>query len=149
MKEDTAESRLKETLFIVEATSFEKHCLWLQFSNTSPNRLYPETPPVKWEQLDGFLITVGTYHTHPICISAQWDRINGELVMFWEATSNVVNHTIIKKWLNDNFKGKYDNGTRSAKSDAMNFGHCLQAIREKTISKNLQIIVELSEKVST
>lgn len=38
--EDTAESRLQDTLFIVEANSFETHCLWLHFAHNSPSRCY-------------------------------------------------------------------------------------------------------------
>ena len=37
---------------------------------------------------------------------------------------------MLDKWLDKYFTTKYDNNTRSATCDAMNFGHCLSAIRE-------------------
>ena len=123
---DTSESRLTRTLFIVEASSFEQLCLWSEHAADSASRRFT---PRQWEQLNpGWSVTVGNIGARPVCLSANWARIDGQLVMFWEATSEVVDYAQIKKWLSRHFNGKWDHGTRDATADAMNFHHCLAAI---------------------
>jgi hypothetical protein len=51
------------------------------------------------------------------------------LVAFIEAVSQLVDHTVIDKYLEINCNPKYDNGTRQARTDAMNFCHCVHHIR--------------------
>jgi hypothetical protein len=143
---DTAETRLAKSIFLVEADSFAQHQLWAQHSGQS---LYPNWDtrknqrayePLKWEQVgNGWIVTTGTSgrgkKARPINISLNWAWIEGQLVTFWYACSQVVDHVVVEKWLKENFKAKYDNGTRSATCDAMNFGHCLSAIREANKQK--------------
>jgi hypothetical protein len=50
--------------------------------------------------------------------------------MFYEATSQVVNHQKIDEWIKKHFNGKWD-GSRSARCDANNFHLCIQAIMEQ------------------
>lgn len=128
---DTAESRLKKTLFIVEATSNEVQGFWRDHAkeNTfNPNPHY--TAKVTWEQMDGWLVTVGHYTKRPVCISVMFNKLDGHIIMFWEPTSQLVDHKMIDKWLEKNFTGTYDKGYRRASCDASNFGHCLSAIRD-------------------
>ena len=128
---DTAESRLKRTKFIVAATSNEQHQFWVDHAkqNTlNPNTFYAQK--VEWQQMDGWHVTVGHFHKRPVCISVMWNKLDGHLVMFWEAVSQLIDYAMIEKWLDENFKGKYDGGNRRACCDASNFGHCLSAIRE-------------------
>jgi hypothetical protein len=125
---DTAESRLVKTMFIVEATSTEQHFLWSQWCKDS---LSPTFGKLKWEQLNpGWLVTVGKIGKRPCCISVAWNRIEGQLVMFWHQCSQVTDSLQAEKWLEDNFKGTWDNGRRRASTDAMNFHHCIDAIQE-------------------
>lgn len=121
---NTAESRLKKTLFIVEATSFEMHMLWERHVYKNPN-------PLKWEQMDGWLVTVGHLKKRPCCISVFWVKIDNQLIMFWYPTSQFVDHLMIDKWLGEHFCGKWDNQRRRAECDANNFYHCISAIKEK------------------
>lgn len=133
---DTAENRLKQTFFIVEATSNEQHMLWEQLSSDSIYKILdrdgkPAYPQVKWEQISmGFGVTVGEVYKHPVFISLNWARINGKFVMFYHPTSQLIDYRKIDKWLEENFKGTYDNGTRRASTDVSNFAHCLNAIKE-------------------
>lgn len=129
MIDDTAESRLKETLFVVEATSFEQHCLWQQFAENSPYRI-SQYGRLRWEQMDGWLITIGHIEDHPVCMTVSWAKINGHLVMFWDQCSRVTDSVMAEAWINEHFKGKWDNGNRLAQTDANNFHHCVHAIRE-------------------
>lgn len=128
MSDETAESRLAKTLFVVEATSFETQCLWAENSKDSNCRRFT---PRRWEQVSpGWLVTVGELDYRPVCISMSWARIDGRLVMFWYPTSQVVDTVQIEKWLEKHFTGKWDGGTRNAQTNAMNFHHCLDAIDE-------------------
>jgi len=128
--EDTAENRLKDALFIVEATNQEQYWLWNENAKESRNSI--RNPALKWEQVNpGWGIHVGELDNRPIMISVQWARIEGFLVMFWYQCSQVTDSVQAEKWLHENFKGTYDNGTRRAWCDAANFHHCVGAIREK------------------
>lgn len=124
----SAEELLKETVFIVECNSFEQHCLWAQHATESPH--YPDYPKVKWEQMYGWLIQVGKLAKRPVCISVQFVKIDGYIVMFWYECSQVADLVQTEKWLEKHFTRKWDKGTRYASIDAMNFGHCLSAIKE-------------------
>lgn len=136
--DDTAENRLKETLFVVEATSFEEQALWCTHAaiNSSERKIYGKA--VSWKQMHGWLVTVGEFHKHPVCVSMHWNLIDGYPVMFYYATSRIVDHTMIDEWIDAHFSGTWDNGHRRAKTDAMNFHHCIHAIREKISNRNLQ-----------
>ncbi len=131
---DTAEERLKHTLFIVEGDAFR---LWERHSGES---IYPpwnrcENKPAcetqKWEQVSaGWGINVGELDKRSVMIDAQWYRIDGQWVMFYHGCSQVVDHAMIDKWLAKHFTGTYDRGTRRASCDEQNFHHCLDAIEE-------------------
>ena len=121
MNQDTAESRLSETMFIVEATSFEQHCLWEKHHKE-----------LDWEQINsGWLVTVGELDGRPCCISTSWARIESQLVMFYNQCSQVTDTLQTYAWLHKYFKGTWSNGRRVASTDAQNFHLCLSAIREK------------------
>lgn len=127
----TAEKLLKKTIFIVEANSFEHLSLWQQHSTQSPNQAsFGYGKPLVWEQMNGWWIQIGKIAQRPICINLQFDKLDGCIICFYDSTSQLVDHAMIDKWLDKHFKGEYDNGTRRAQCDAMNFGHCLSAIRE-------------------
>ena len=123
---DTAESRLAKTLFIVEANRFEQQSLWERYAYSTMSR-----GDFIWEQMDGWLVTVGKLHGRPICIDVFWNKIEGQLVMFWHPTSALVDHKMIDNWLDENFHGTYNKGLRRASCDAQNFHQCISAIKEK------------------
>ena len=129
---DTAENRLKHTFFLVEANSFEQHELWSRYS---PQSIYettyrgkPAYNKVNWEEWNhGWGVHVGEVYKRPIYISVMWARIEGKFVCFWYPTSEMVDYRKINKWLDEHFKGTYDNGRRSV-CDASSFHDCLHAI---------------------
>lgn len=124
---DTAESRLKETLFCVQATSFEQHELWSRWcvENTEATRPVFE----KWEQLGGWGVVVGELDGRPVCVSMDWVRMSGHCVMFWEAVSQVVDSLQVEAWFAKHFTRTWDGGRR-AMTDAGNFHHVMDAIDE-------------------
>ncbi len=131
---DTAEERLKHTLFIVEGSSYRLWCqhsaetLFPPWNQREDKRAYPAR---KWEQVTSNpVITVGYFGKRPINLSTAWYRIDGQWVMFWEACSQVVDHKLIDAWFDKHFTGTYDRGTRRASGDEGNFDCCLDAIDE-------------------
>ena len=122
----SAEERLKKTFFLVEANSFETLTLWVNHAKDGA---------MAWDQGHGFAVTVGNLDSRPVCVSMTWNMLDGRWVAFWNACSQVVDHVMVDAWLEENFKGTWDNGSRRASCDAMNFHHCLQALRQDSDRK--------------
>jgi len=38
----------------------------------------------------------------PVCVSVTWDIVKGQLVAFYEATSQVVDHRMVDKYIREN-----------------------------------------------
>lgn len=127
-RSEIPEDRLAHTLFIVEATKFEQQCLWEEHAEDSP---YKRLKSRRWEDLNpGYMVQIGELDSCPIYVCMSWARIDGQMIMFWETTSQIVDTTQVELWLSKHFTGKWDKGTRPAETDAMNFHHCLDAIDE-------------------
>src|SRR4029077_8557157 len=91
MKPDSEMAKFLEgTVGVCEATDNEQHSLWERWHER-----------VEWEQnCSGLMETVGTLVEMPVCISLRTAKINGQKIIFWRATSQVVDHRMIDKWLN-------------------------------------------------
>lgn len=82
------ENFLNSTKLIVEATTFERHCLWEKYCNE-----------LEWvQELSGYLPTVGHIDGLPVVISLSWASVGGLWTLFWHPTSMVVDHRIIDMW---------------------------------------------------
>ncbi|MFY4731209.1 hypothetical protein [Nitrospira sp. BLG_2] len=119
--------RFKDTEFVVEADSFAMQALWEKFSTQSlyrtPQNIY------NWEQdCRGFMETIGHVNKMPVCVCFFWYKINGHLILFYEATSQVVDHRMIEEWL-DKYCNPKHNGSK-ARCNASNFHHALGYIRD-------------------
>lgn len=104
---------LEGVVAVVEATSYEKHVLWDKLHNGKG---------YTWEQsLSGPIVTIGYLDKRPVCISLFVHKINDRRILFIDATSGVVDWTMIDKWLEKNLpKTAFrDNGYLN-KSDAQN-----------------------------
>ena len=83
---------------MVEATSFEHHCLWQQFSPESP-RSFKKEYVKTWEQrLSGCMFCVGMCGESPVNVEVSFARIDGKWVMFYDACSQVVDHRLVEAW---------------------------------------------------
>lgn len=124
---DTAESRLRETKWLLEATDFEWFTLWERWCKESSTCREPLF--AKCEQLNGWLVTCGYGpDCRPINISMQWNKLDGMLVCCWEPVSQLVDHLVIEGWLTHHYSMTF-NG-RNATSDAQNFHLCAEALKE-------------------
>src|SRR5690348_17770034 len=85
---------------------------------------------LSWEQLSpGYLTTIGKLGKRPVCVLVFFARIAGKVVAFYHATSEVVDHKMVEKWLWKKFSPpRWDNNTRRAHCDAQNFHHCRDAL---------------------
>ncbi len=128
---DTAETRLAQTFYVVEATDTERFMLWCEHSSRTMhppwdvrnNRRANE--PVEWEEsMGGWGVHVGDDNKRPVYISVSWARLNGQLVCFWYPTSRIINITKCEAWIDAHFTKP------GARCNAMNFNHCLHAIEE-------------------
>lgn len=111
---------LKDVIFVVEATRFEQHALWQSYH-----------PAVNWGQINsGRGFQIGTLADMPVVIGLTWAIIDGQRVMFVEATSQVVDYRMVEAWLEANCQPMWDQGHRIARCDTTNFHLCLHAIRD-------------------
>lgn len=105
----------KDVIGIVEANSFEHMCL------------FEERKDLNWiENGQGLSFSVGSIGKRPVCITVFVETINDKRVVFWDATSQVVDYTMIHKWFERHlpisaFKKAHDDIPRVNSVDAMNF----------------------------
>jgi len=120
-------TKLKETIFLVEATSNEWHVLWSRWCKESKECWEPVIK--KWEQLGGWLLTIGHLEDRPVCVSLTFDRLDGFLVCSWEATSEVVDYKMINEWFDKHYSSVTRDGRR-ARCNFANFHHCTYEIAD-------------------
>ena len=87
--EIAADPRLARVVATVEATREEQSLLWAKWKDTTGWK----------EDLSGWGATVGTFGGMPVHISILFATVEGRTVMLWHATSVVVHHEMIKRWL--------------------------------------------------
>lgn len=100
---------------VIEANSFE-HMKLREDNDKRANKK-------RWDEgRRGFLETVGTLDGMPICISLLCDEIDGQKILFFHCTSQVVDHRKIDQWFNDSLPGSAfrEEGIIN-RQDAMNF----------------------------
>lgn len=124
---DHCEQMMEETQFVVKATYEETFLFWEKFCvqtmYKTPLSIYT------WEQCNpGWHLEIGKIIDYPVCIGVRWYRINGVLVMFYEATSRIVDHEMVDKWLKERCCPKDCDG-RLAYTNALNFHHVLDYIK--------------------
>ena len=109
---------IKNTKHIVEANSFESTCLWEKYNKKHA-----------WKSINfGKVVTLGE-GTRKTTVSIFWTMINCEWVIFYEATSQLVDHVLIDKYFEENY-------LVVSKNNAQNF-HCTIT----AINKNVNAIL--------
>lgn len=98
---DSMEKRWPHTFAAVEGDSFQAW-EWVQKFR----------PGTTWEQGHGWHTTLGEVwigpkrlgrmSRMPVCVSVTWDLIAGQLVAFYEATSQVVDHRMVDAYIREN-----------------------------------------------
>lgn len=94
MKVTTLEETLPKVQYIIEATSFEQHCLWEKYHDR-----------VEWKQhLSGHGKIIGRVDDRPIFMSFLYASIDGVLVLFWTLTSELADYNMAEKFLKEHTK---------------------------------------------
>jgi hypothetical protein len=136
----------KDVVFLVDASYTEHFFLWKENFHELTRQYYAVKT---WEDEGmGHSINIGEINKRPVCVTLFYTEINGHRVMFYEGTSQVVDHKMIERWLQHwTLKTiRWDNGHRWAHSDAMNFHHCIDAIQELNDRARMTAIKELENK---
>lgn len=114
-------AHIDETVFVVEATHEEQNNFWLRWHTVLE---FEQVSPGFLEQIG----SLGTVRRRPVCVSVSWYRIEGKLVAFYEATSTVVDHDMVKEWVEKTFPVIKTQGWRDHHANAANMGHCLSLV---------------------
>jgi hypothetical protein len=102
---------LKDVEYMVEATSNERFMLWEKWHYSKEGR------QISWESNNvGLMETVGYIDKRPVVMTLNTAVIGGKKILFYDGTSQLVDHALIDKWLVDNLPDV-------CKTDAGNF-HC-------------------------
>lgn len=116
----TIGNRLCVTSFLVEADSFATTELHNNFCTGNSLCRFPKIE--RWENINGFSVTVGDLDNRPVVICLSWSILDGTIICFWEATSQVVDYQLIEDWFKKYYLGP--------KCDANNFHQCLDVIEK-------------------
>ncbi len=116
------------TRYVVEATDYEMHCLWERWHYRVDSEW--KRKPLAWEQVSmGLSQRIGMLADMPVCVSVFWARVEGALVAFYDATSQVVDHRMVEKWMHENFPAA------TSWSNAQNFHNTVLAIEHDKTAK--------------
>ena len=112
---ENIDTLIEKAQFAVEANSYEKINLWLEYKDK-----------LDWKQItEGKLITLGKVDDLPICMSIFVDILNGVPVMFYEMTSLMVDYRLVDDYLENKF-GEFH--SRDYCTNSMNFGRIVNEI---------------------
>ncbi len=118
------EEKLKSSIFFVEANFFEVLTLWEKHKD----EYLWETGRLGFCQVIGY---ISGHKSKPVNVSFMFDKINNERICFFEVVSRYNDSEMVENWLNKHYPKKWDNNSRIAITNAMNFHHAIQAIEEK------------------
>lgn len=120
------------TVYLIEATYEETHYLWTNWSDEALALGLGDSrmSRVPWEHISlGFGKTIGHFGPKgdemPVHVSVWFARIGssdlvkGHIIAFYEATSQVVDHRMVDKWLPEAFPAS------RGKTNAANFHNCI------------------------
>lgn len=96
--------RFKDTVLLIEATSFEQYALWVIYSKQSSSSAQNKVHILDWkEDCSGVSYCAGEINKLPVMISFTWAHWNGQRVCFYEAVSRAVDWDIVHGFLDVNF----------------------------------------------
>lgn len=117
----------EDVVVIVEADDFAQHALWSMYHRNPAYGAKVET----WKEVPaGKMVTVGKLDKRPVAIVLNWAILNGKKVLFWFASSQVVDHKMIDTWFDHFAKNK---GARIASCDAQNFHQVLDVVGRTSV----------------
>jgi len=114
--------KLKSSLFFIKANSFEQHCLWKEYKDE-----------INWEEdKRGFVERIGYIDedkNKQVLLLFTFAKIYGKRICFFEVLSRYSDSLMVEAYFTRNYPVKWDNGTRNAFTDAMNFHLVINACK--------------------
>lgn len=140
----TVEELLSGVAFVVECSDFEKFALFQRWAKQAVEMecAAPLSVGQGYNHLDwtddnsGWSVQVGWLNERPVCISVTGATLDGVRVLFYEASSQVVDWRQIENWFKAHCWPTWDSGLRRAHCNAENFHLCCQAIEERRKSSD-------------
>lgn len=120
---DDAETKLAETAYCVEADDFAHLELWAKHHKATGWVQHPM----------GYGELVGKLARMPVFLHMHWATLHGRLVMFYEATSQVVDHRMVDRYLTRHCPAFRD----GKRTNALNFHLCLGEIEPRRCSRKV------------
>lgn len=118
---------IKKCVGAVEATSYERHCIWAEYSPLSKRRVSFSVKT--WiDNNTGVMFTAGTVGNHPVTIEMYFSYIDDQWVLFYNPCSRVVDYDIVNEWLKHEL-------SHTKQTDAMNFHNILNHIKDMNQEK--------------
>ena len=118
----TTEQKLRESVFFIKANSFEQFMLWKEHHEQ-----------IEWEEDNrGFWEKIGCIGEDikkPVCVSFMFAKLYGKWVCFYYTSSRYNDSEMVDNWIIERYPIKWDNGTRSAMTNAMNFHHAVDCCK--------------------
>lgn len=145
-----SEEKKNNPFYLVEATYQEQQNLWASNKQAGNLGLVKPHYDVNWKSDSmGSTLAIGYLDKRPVAVALFWAEINGKVICFYEATSQVVDWEMIDKWRKKKFADV-------PKTNAANFHLCIQAInfankteaKWKLISKYTYSHIETGEVLS-
>lgn len=83
---------------MVQATDFERHRLWRENALDSEHRS-PKHVGVVWiNEGRGWRAKIGELDGRPVCVAWSFGVVDGAVLCFYEATSEVVDYRMVREW---------------------------------------------------
>ena len=76
----------------------------------------------------GYGETVGHFGGMPVAVSVTFARVCGQVIAFYEATSQVVDHRMVEKWTRTAFPAS------RGRTNATNFHICIHALTSPSVA---------------
>ena len=122
---------LKDAFFVVEASNHEIQFIWKEWNQAIPME----------QDGSGFGREVGTCGGLPVMVTFFRFKIWGKWIVFYEPTSQVIDHRLIDNWIKKNVLVHMSTwgGGRLSRCNAQNFHLCVSALEEATGQKRKDI----------
>lgn len=84
----------------------------------------------------GFYQVIGKINKNkPVCVSFSFAKIYGKRICFYYSSGRYSDSVMVENFIESNYSVKWDNGTRRAMTDAMNFHHAIDACRTANLKQ--------------